>query len=243
MSQTTIDTLTKKIKALEKENKSLRRGSQQTNNRIQVLQTILDNVPAPIYLKDAEGKYILINKKYEYLSDVLWKQVKGKTDFDIFPAPVAELFRSQDDEVKKQKIPLEFEETVSLVDGEHTFITLKFPVTDIHGTIHAIGGFCTDITERTKFEEEKKILIQNLQKALDEVTILRGIIPICASCKSIRDDKGYWNQIEAYFTKYSDVKFTHSLCPLCMEKIFGREEWYQKKYATRDACLPLPESP
>ena len=235
MSQHTIDELTKKNEALEKDNEILRRASQETKQRVEAFQVILDNVPAPIYLKDVEGKYILVNRKYEYLSDVTLEMIKGKTDFDIFPAPVAELFRSQDEEVKKKKTPLEFEETLSLIDGEYTFITLKFPVTDIQGNLYAIGGFCTDITERIEVEQEKEGLINKLYKALEEVTALRGILPICASCKSIRDDKGYWNRIETYLNKhYSEVEFSHGLCPTCMEKLYSNEEWYQKSYATKN---------
>ena len=189
MNQHSIDELIIKNEALEKEIEILRGVSQETQKRVEALKVILDTIPAPIYLKDVQGKYILVNRKYEYLSNVTLEEIKGKTDFDIFPKPVAELFRSQDEEVKKQKTPVEFEETVSLVDGEYTFITLKFPVIDSHGNINAVGGFCTDITERIKFEKEKECLIKDLHKALDEVSVLRGILPICFSCKSIRDDK------------------------------------------------------
>jgi len=164
MNEYTIDELLKKVEILEDENELLRRERGDEKKRVDVFQIILDNIPAPIYLKDIEGKYILVNKKYEYLSNVALEDIKNKTDFDIFPVPVAELFRSQDEEVKVQRVPLEFEETVTLIDGEHTFITLKFPVPDIHGNITAVGGFCTDITERIGFEKQKECLIKDLHK-------------------------------------------------------------------------------
>ncbi len=62
-----------------------------------------------------------------------------------------------------------------------------------------------------------------LKKAREEIKSLRGIIPICASCKKIRDDKGYWNQLESYIRKHSDADFTHSLCPDCMRKLYPEE--------------------
>ena len=164
MNQLTITELLKKNEILGKENETLRHERQETKKHLETYRIILDNIQALVFLKDAAGKYILINKKYEYLTDTTLVQIKGKTDFDIFPTPVAELFRSQDEAVKKQKIPLEFEETVSLIDGEHTFITLKFPVPDIYGNISAVGGFCTDITERMEFEKEKECLIRDLRK-------------------------------------------------------------------------------
>jgi len=69
-----------------------------------------------------------------------------------------------------------------------------------------------------KAEREK--VIEELQEALDEVKTLSGLLPICASCKKIRDDGGYWNQIEEYFINHSDVEFSHGLCPDCVTKIY-----------------------
>ncbi len=69
---------------------------------------------------------------------------------------------------------------------------------------------------------QKIIEVKNaqLQKALDEVKILSGFLPICSSCKNIRDDKGYWNQIENYISKHSEAEFSHSICPECAKKIY-----------------------
>ncbi|MFC1524496.1 PAS domain S-box protein [Thermodesulfobacteriota bacterium] len=77
-----------------------------------------------------------------------------------------------------------------------------------------------DITERKKIEKEKEDLIIKLQKALDEIKTLQGILPICASCKSIRDDQGYWNQIECYFRDHSELHFSHGICPDCAKKLY-----------------------
>jgi PAS domain S-box-containing protein len=78
----------------------------------------------------------------------------------------------------------------------------------------------TDITERKYAEEERENLIMELQEALTEVKTLTGLIPICASCKKIRDDNGYWQQVESYIQKHSEAHFTHGLCPDCMDKYF-----------------------
>jgi hypothetical protein len=74
--------------------------------------------------------------------------------------------------------------------------------------------------ERRRILEEREHLISEIQKALVEVKTLRGILPICASCKKIRDDKGYWNQIEAYVRDHSEAEFSHGLCPDCFEKLY-----------------------
>lgn len=59
-----------------------------------------------------------------------------------------------------------------------------------------------------------------LRKARDDVKALEGILPICMSCKKIRDDKGYWNQVETYIRAHSHATFSHSICPECMQKIY-----------------------
>ena len=70
-------------------------------------------------------------------------------------------------------------------------------------------------------EEERGRLIQTLQGALAKIKRLRGMLPMCASCKKIRDDKGYWNQLEAYIEEHSEAEFTHGFCPDCMKKLYG----------------------
>jgi GAF domain-containing protein len=74
--------------------------------------------------------------------------------------------------------------------------------------------------ELKRSEEEQKRLVIQLQDALANIKTLHGLIPICASCKKIRDDKGYWNQIEAYIRDHSEAEFSHSICPVCMKKLY-----------------------
>jgi len=76
------------------------------------------------------------------------------------------------------------------------------------------------ITERKQAEKVQEKLIHDLQKALSEVKTLKGILPICASCKKIRDDKGYWNQVESYVREHTEAEFTHGVCPECVKKLY-----------------------
>jgi hypothetical protein len=71
-----------------------------------------------------------------------------------------------------------------------------------------------------KTDNEKSEAIVMLHKALAEVKTLSGFLPICASCKNIRDDKGYWNQIEAYISEHSEAEFSHGICPECCKKLY-----------------------
>lgn len=77
-----------------------------------------------------------------------------------------------------------------------------------------------DISERKKIEREKEELISKLEQAFAEIKILKGILPICASCKKILDDKGAWKQIESYIRDHSEVEFSHGICPECAKKLY-----------------------
>jgi PAS domain S-box-containing protein len=87
---------------------------------------------------------------------------------------------------------------------------------DGQGEVVAVEGIASDVTERKREEMEKERLIRDLQKALTEVKTLSGLLPICSYCKKVRDDQGYWQQIESYITEHSELFFTHGLCPDCL---------------------------
>lgn len=74
--------------------------------------------------------------------------------------------------------------------------------------------------ERKRLEGEKEALIGELKAALAKVRVLSGMLPICAACKKIRDDSGYWHQIESYITEHSETEFSHGICPECMKKLY-----------------------
>ena len=78
------------------------------------------------------------------------------------------------------------------------------------------------IRERKLSEEELRKKNVELQEALSKVKTLSGLIPICAHCKKIRDDKGFWTQIEKYVRDHSEVEFSHGICPHCMKKLYPR---------------------
>ncbi len=100
-------------------------------------------------------------------------------------------------------------------------------VVDEDGNVLFHEGVLRDVTERKRAEDalwkstrDREKLIQELQSALENVKTLQGLIPICANCKKIRDDKGFWNQVESYISQYTDAKFTHGICPECAKKLY-----------------------
>jgi len=156
ISKITHENLEKRILSLEKELAGCKKYIATTRLNQQYLEAIINNTNLPIYLKDANYNYILINHQYERLAHVTNDQIQGKDDFAIFPEPVAQLFRSQDEEVVRRMSLVEFEETIPLPDGVHTFMTAKFPLIDSEGKVYAVGGVCTDITAYKNTEDELK---------------------------------------------------------------------------------------
>ena len=74
------------------------------------------------------------------------------------------------------------------------------------------------LDKRNRAEKEKEQVIKDLKLAMEEIRTLSGFLPICSMCKKIRDDKGYWNQIEEYIREHSEAQFTHSVCPDCLKE-------------------------
>jgi hypothetical protein len=94
------------------------------------------------------------------------------------------------------------------------------PLLGAGGKVVGYRGTIRDITESRQAEEQREKLILELQKALSEIKTLSGLLPICASCKKNRDDKGYWKQIESYIKEHSEAEFSHSICPNCTKLLY-----------------------
>lgn len=104
-------------------------------------------------------------------------------------------------------------------DGGETQLELNLiPAFDTSGRMTGYEGVAQNITARKHAEEERERLVRKLQAAVLESKMLHGLLPICASCKKIRDDHGDWNVLELYLRSHADVTFTHSLCPECLKK-------------------------
>src|SRR6516165_6178824 len=119
----------------------------------QELQSILDNSPAVIYVKDTDGRYLRVNRRFEDLFALSRAEILGKTDYDLFPREIADRYQANDQEVMRVARSLEFEELAPQGDGLHTYISAKFPLYDGAGAVYAVAGISTDITARKRTEE------------------------------------------------------------------------------------------
>jgi PAS domain S-box-containing protein len=117
------------------------------------MQAIIDNTAAMIYLKDLEGRYLLVNSMFETVFDVERDAAAGRTDHDLFPSDLATLLRSNDLRVMREQIPLQVEEVIPEGDHVRTYLSTKFPLLDSSRRPYAVCGISTDITERKHAEE------------------------------------------------------------------------------------------
>lgn len=144
---------------------------------------------------------------------------------------ISELVKPEDREGIKDKIRSGFEQ-IDEVNGLKKDGTI-FPM-EVRSRLFLYRGdrarviALQDITERRLREEEREKLISELQEAVENVKTLSGLLPICCSCKKIRDDKGYWNDLEGYIENHSEAFFSHSMCSQCSDKLYGKEGWYIK---------------
>ena len=135
------------------------------------LQSILDNSTAVIQVKDVDGRYLRINRRFEEIFGLDRSEILGKTDHELFPKEIADRFRANDLEVMQTARPLEFEETAPHQDGLHNYISIKFPLFDDAGVIYATAGIFTDITDRKRVEEKLRDSEQLFRSIFDNAQI------------------------------------------------------------------------
>jgi len=114
----------------------------------------------------------------------------------------------------------------TLVSAEGSLnVTIRLvPLYGRHGKLRGCLCVLTDLTARVAAERERERVIVELSQALSQIKKLQDLLPICCSCKKIRNDQGYWQQIESYIGEHAGVEFSHSLCPDCAKKLYGANE-------------------
>ncbi|KYF73559.1 AAA family ATPase [Sorangium cellulosum] len=150
---------------LEQENAERRRAEQALKANQQMVQAIVDNSAAAIYVKDSEGRHLLANRHMSNTLRLPVEEILGKTIAELLPAPTAEAIRDHDRQVIEAGTPMEWEEELPLNDGPHTFLSLKFPLGG-GPTPRALCGISTDITERKRTERAERFLAEASRKLM-----------------------------------------------------------------------------
>jgi len=162
---------------LATENRDRRQAEEALRDSEQRLQDIIDNTSAIVSVKDLELRYLLVNREYERRYRVRRDQVRGKTDFDIFPPEVAKAIRLNDSRVIETGEPIEFEEVLPSDGREYFHVAAKFLLRDQESTPYAVCGISTDVTERKRAEEA----LRRAQAALSHITRVMTIGELTAS--------------------------------------------------------------
>jgi len=146
-----------------------KRGEEALRENERLLQAIVDSSPSIIFLKDRDGKFLMINKPLETMLGMSRESLKGKTDYDIYPKEDAEYYRAQDRLVIESGKAIQIEELSDLKDGHHVFLANKFPLINSSGEIYGVGAISHDITERKQAEEERARLLTEVEKRAAEM--------------------------------------------------------------------------
>jgi PAS domain S-box-containing protein len=144
----------------------------------QLLQAIIDNTPAVIYVKDVQGHYLMVNRRYSELFHLQGEAIIGKSDRELFPAETADAVGAMDQRVLDAQAPVTEEEVMPLDDGPHTYLSVKAPLRDEHGGVHGVFGISTDITERKRMDEVRQQMAAIVESSDDAIIskTLNGII-------------------------------------------------------------------
>jgi PAS domain S-box-containing protein len=200
----------------------VRRDQARAETAIRHLAAIVESSEDAIYSKNMDSIIVSWNRAAERIFGYPAEEIIGHSIAKLFPLDQRDELLDIMSAVRRSEL-IGFKETYrKRKDG--VVIPMSVAISPIKGTDGSVIGASTiarDITAKKQAEEERLLLIDDLTKALERVKTLAGLLPICASCKSIRNDDGYWQKVEAYLCQHSDVKFTHSICPECSQKYFA----------------------
>ena len=193
----------------------------QMEEKLRQLSWAVEQSPASIVITDRAGDIEYVNPKFVNVTGYTLAEALGKNprilkSGEKGPEAYRELWRTI---TAGKEWSGEFHNKKK--NGELYWESASIsPIRDLAGRITHYVAVKEDITARKQTEAERDRLIHDLQDALANVKSLSGLLPICAGCKKIRDDKGYWSQVESYIQKHSEARFSHGMCPDCLKK------WY-----------------
>ncbi len=189
--------------------------------KLRQLSTAVEQSPASIVITDTAGDIEYVNPKFVQVTGYTLVEALGKNP---------RILKSGE---KSPEAYRELWETISSgkewrgefhnkkKNGELYWESASIsPIRDLADRVTHYVAVKEDITARKQTEAEREQLIHDLQDALASVKSLSGLLPICANCKKIRDDKGYWSQVESYISQHSEATFTHGICPDCIKKLY-----------------------
>jgi len=200
-----------------------RKRAEETNAR---LAAIVDSSEDAIIGKTLEGIVVSWNRGAERIFRYTAEEVLGQPITALIPPDRSDEEPKVIERLRRGEHIEHFDTMRRRKDGEEIAVSLTIsPIKDEAGTIIGISKIARDISERQRAKEELERLVRDLMDALAQVKTMKGLLPICSSCKKIRSDENYWKNIETYIEEHSEASFTHGICPDCVQKLYG----YQPK--------------
>jgi len=181
---------------------------------------LMDESMDPTFSFYADGTYRYVNNAFAKGVEKTLGEIIGHKIWDVFEKDEADKRFAIVKKVFTEGKTEELEVRVPLPSGDTYYLTTVKPILNDVGAVETVICTSKNITKRKLAEVALKKEHDKLLKALKEIKTLSGFLPICASCKKIRDDKGYWNQIEGYIQQHSDAQFSHAICPACAKKLY-----------------------
>lgn len=197
---------------------------------LRTLSRAVEQSPASIVITNTKGAIKYVNPKFVQITEYSLEEVIGKNPRILKSGekPPEEYKNLWDTITSGGEWHGEFHNKKK--NGElYWESAIISPIIDLRGVITHFLAVKEDITKRKELEAEREKIITELQTALADVKMLSGLLPICSSCKKIRDDNGYWQQVEGYIQKHSEATFTHGICPDCAVKLYPEFAKTQKK--------------
>ena len=190
-----------------------------------LLKKYLDIAGVIIVVLKPDQTVAMINRQGESVLGFSREEIIGRNWFDLFiPSEVQEATWSAFSRLFSpgpDPAVVHLENVLITRNGDRRLIAWSNSVLrDENGTIVGTISSGEDITDRKKAEADRELLIRDLRTVLERVKTLSGLLPICSSCKKVRDDKGYWNQVETYIEEHSNAHFTHGICPDCAMRLY-----------------------
>ena len=165
--------------------------------------------------------FVLLHK----LREAMAEEMKGRPVSALLPSHQLEELTDIYSQLKRGEWIARYESERLTKQGEKIDVSLTLsPIKDAAGNVMGVSSIERDITIVKREEEERLKLIEELTEALRNIKTLRGLLPICASCKKIRDDRGYWQKVESYIAEHTNAAFTHGLCPDCLDKLYPEKQ-------------------
>jgi PAS domain S-box-containing protein len=210
--------LSRLVPAIEREMEAAqtRRARAQAEDRVRFLASIVESSDDAIYGMKLDGTVVSWNRAAERVYGFRAGEIIGRNVSILYPDERLDELIDTMERIKRGDHVGHSETTRVRKGGRGVPVSITVsPISNGDKRITGASVIARDITFRRRNEMERIKLIQELTEALSQAKTLAGLLPICACCKRIRDDQGYWQQVEAYISEHSDAVFTHGICPEC----------------------------